>query len=163
MTPRAAVPAILLLVATAASAAPFDYMRKADPNSLYCMASVGETCPVTDAEVHAAIDAVLVRFSLERLTRSSAGEPMLYVDVHCHDGGEAGVAWVAEAGFAAWVGQRRQHLMKYAYYPYRTVGIGGAAELLETLNRRVEEALEDYLAANFPAPDVSDGVGTGAQ
>lgn len=141
----------LLLAAAGVTAAPFDYMRKSEPNALYCMASVGDNCPLDDAAVQAVIDDVTRRLSLTRLETSSDHEPLFYVELYCHrrKGGET--VYSVEAGFAEWLGEKRQHLMKYAYYPYRSVGYGGAADIRVTLRRRVEDALEDYLAANFPA------------
>ncbi|WP_405233219.1 hypothetical protein [Lentisalinibacter salinarum] len=141
----------LMLAAAGVAAAPFDYMRKNEPNALYCMASVGDNCPLDDAAVQALIDDVTRRFSLTRLGTSSDHEPLFYVELYCHRREGSETAYSVETGFAEWVGDDRQHLMKYAYYPYRSVGYGGAVDISETLRRRIEDALEDYLAANFPA------------
>lgn len=142
---------ILLLVTTTGTGAPHEYMRKSEPNSLYCMASVGDNCPLGDDGVQAVIDEVTRRFSLTRAGKSADREPLFYVELYCHqrEGGET--VYSVETGFAEWVGTGRQHLMKYAYYPYRSVGYGGAVDIRETLRRRIEDALGDYLAANFPA------------
>lgn len=145
--------AVMLLLAAGAAAAPFDYMRKSEPNELYCMASVGSSCPLDDAAVQAVIDDVTRRFSLTRLEKSSDREPLFYVELHCHRPDDGETVYAVEAGFAEWMGEGRQHLMKYAYYPYRSIGYGGAVDIRETLRRRVEDALEDYLAANYPAGD----------
>lgn len=140
-----------LLLTTAGIAEPYDYMRKSEPNSLYCMASVGDNCPLGNDGVQAVIDDVTRRFSLTRAAKSADREPLFYVELYCHrrEGGET--VYSVETGFAEWVGAERQHLMKYAYYPYRSVGYGGAVDIRETLRRRIEDALGDYLAANFPA------------
>lgn len=138
------------MAAAGAAAAPFDYMRKSDPDALYCMASVGDNCPVDDAAVQALIDDVTRRFSLTRLPTSSDHEPLFYVELYCHRPEDGKTAYSVETGFAEWLGRDRQHLMKYAYYPYRSVGYGGAGDIRKTLRRRIEDALEDYLAANFP-------------
>lgn len=141
----------LMLAAAGVAAAPFDYMRKNEPNALYCMASIGDNCPLDAAAVQALIDDVTRRFSLTRLETSSDHEPLFYVELYCHRPEDGETAYSVETGFAEWVGDDRQHLMKYAYYPYRSVGYGGAVDIRETLRRRIEDALEDYLAANFPA------------
>ncbi len=125
-------------------------MRKTEPNALYCMASVGDNCPLDDAAVQAVINEVTRRFNLTRLQTSSDREPLLYVELYCHRRKGGQTVYSVETGFAEWVGGDRQHLMKYAYYPYRSVGYGGAVDIRETLRRRVEDALADYLAVNFP-------------
>jgi len=144
--------AAALLPAAGAAAAPFDYMRKSEADALYCMASVGRNCPLDDAAVQAVIDDVTRRFSLTRLEKSSDREPLFYVELYCHRPDDGETVYAVETGFAEWMGDDdRQHLMKYAYYPYRSVGYGGAVDIRETLRRRIEDALEDYLAANFPS------------
>jgi len=151
--PAAGAALALLLAAAGVVAAPFDYMRKSEPDALYCMASVGDDCPLDDASVQAVIDDVTRRFSLTRLETSSDREPLFYVELYCHGREDGETAYSVEAGFAEWMGDERQHLMKYAYYPYRSVGYGNAADIRETLRRRIEDALEDYLAANYPAAE----------
>lgn len=146
--------ALACLTATAASRAdPFSYMRKAEPDSIYCMASVGENCPVDDGMVQQLIDDVTRRFSLARLQKSSDGEPLFYVELYCHRRDDEMTAYSVETGFAEWVGRPRQHLMKYAYYPYRSVGYGGTVDIRETVRRRIEDALSDYIDANSPQRD----------
>ena len=156
LRPTALTVTALLLAATGA-AEPFPYMRKPEPNALYCMASVGDNCPVDDATVHSLIDDVARRFSLTRLEKSADGEPLFYVELYCHRQENGETAYSVETGFAEWVGRPTQHLMKYAYYPYRSVGYGGAVDIRDTVRRRIEDALSDYLEANFPR----EGAGTG--
>jgi hypothetical protein len=142
--------ALMLVLAASGAAEPFSYMRKPEPDALYCMASVGDNCPVDDATVHRLIDDVARRFSLTRLDKAADGEPLFYVELYCHRQQNGETAYSVETGFAEWVGREQQHLMKYAYYPYRSVGYGGALDIRDTVRRRIEDALSDYLDANFP-------------
>ncbi len=148
-----ALAATAFLLATTGAADPFPYMRKSEPNALYCMASIGDNCPIDDATVHSLIDDVARRFSLTRLEKSADGEPLFYVELYCHRQESGETAYSVETGFAEWVGRPTQHLMKYAYYPYRSVGYGGAVDIRDTVRRRIEDALSDYLEANFPRAD----------
>lgn len=156
--------ALCLFSVRVVSAEPLPYMLKDEPNTLYCMASVGDTCPLTNDEVQALIDDVMRRFTLSRLDKSTTHEPMLYVEVYCHAVEGMGGAYSVEAGFAEWIGRTRQHLMKYAYYPYKSIGFGDKETLREAVGRRIEDALSDYLTANFPpARDHGHRGATGAE
>lgn len=142
-------------------AQPRDYMKKSSPEELYVSFFEGEQCPWSMEHV---VDGALVRSRIRRKPLWIYDETVLLVNVRCMqaqraNGRTSGLVYSVEVSFGAFI--RSEPSAQYSFDTIRvdagkywTIGTStlddlGRQFLENNLRDEVEEALVDYLRANF--------------
>ena len=130
------------------------WMKKEDPNSIYLSYAQGDACPGAYEDV---VSGALVRARMKRQPHWMAGELVLTVGVSClKDDQDALVVYAITVKFGRFVINRQDDsdfdLALYDFTPYDVFGFVGKnhwEKIRGYVRDAVEEALTDYLKANF--------------
>ncbi len=142
-------------------------LKVENPNTLHVDYKQYGKCPFTKKSIDEMIDGLLVRARLKRstafvagLARSAKSGFWLRVEVLCDRDEEPPFLYCVNVGFAEYVsiersGETQRFLMYHNPYRYGSIGTYGKDNTKSTgfvrnaIRDRVEDALTDYLKANF--------------
>jgi len=145
---------MLLMLPMIAEAESQPWMKKKDPNELVLFLKVGEECPFTFDEGWNIVSGVLTRARIKTLIRElnvSYPPPFFQVLVACTSVGTDGYIYNLEIDFVgpAQTHDKTYYLARWGSYGSGVYGQGSSANVRQVLRNKVEDAITDYLGANF--------------
>ncbi len=145
-------PLLFLLLAGTVCAEDDTWLRNINPNDMYVFAYT-DGCPFTGEDLKQEARGVLIRSRMRPVETWNSGETLLYVDVTCLRNNDMHIfnIDILLAKFEHNIDG--DVVISHTFANYGKLGQGGRRFTLDAVEEGVEEALTDYLVANFDLGD----------
>ena len=132
---------------SAANGEPQSWMQKDNPETLHFSAFISSECPISEAEIEAVINGVLIRSRLRPGEYLSSPETSgSYVKIDCMDRTSELFVFTVSVNFIRYAFGR---IVADIYPDYGSFGVGEKSDMADSVRDAVERLVTDYLQANF--------------
>ena len=145
---------IVLMLPMVALSDPEPWMKKENPNELPIIIYSADTCPSTTKKYREIAEGVLIRSRIKPVEQAGLNELALQINLKCIDAGENN--WLISQGVNFAMVTRDEHgsylltrLFLEDYGFFGQTGRSGSEVIEQSLREAVEDAITDYLLANF--------------
>jgi hypothetical protein len=142
------IAALLLLFPVLAAADPEPWMKKNNPEELFYNVAVDDDCPLSENSLNSVVGGVLTRSRIKVKDGFEEGELVLTVNLACVDDGEVDIFDVT-IRFDRLSIRGDELIACHVFSDYGTFGQGRRDFIQTSVKEGVENALTDYLRANF--------------
>ena len=142
---------LLLLLPALALADPQPWLKKENPNELFAVSVATEHCPISIVDLDELVNSVLVRSRIRKKSAWAENELILSVEIGCTLVSDSRWTFRYDVYFPRFSKRESGDLLETTTIDGKHYGIGTNDEdgIRSAMRRFVEDAITDYLKANF--------------